>query len=303
MDPVTEKLMEIMTNILGNEEQARLFSEDPTSYVESELSDADLEGVDYTAALTAAMEEAGVPAETQEAIATATAEATATATAEGGTYTLDDIAKLLSENVQVVYEDNDYITNNIDQSLDIHGEVHGDVYQANESNVANATAEGAVAGTDVSGVQTQTGDGIQVGGDNTGVANQGDNSGQQAGGDAYADNVTTGDGNQVASDYSTVGEGNISADGAYIDDSAVAFGAGDATDTTNEDYSVTDTYTEDIKDSFNVDSDYTDNDTVDIDSHISVDEGGYGHEPVYETHEHVDAHDDDYDAPEEPILK
>ncbi len=162
---------------------------------------------------------------------------------------------------------NDDVTNQIDNSLTIeHGaEVHyADVTQENETNVANATGDDSIGGRDQWG-QFQTGDGVQVGDDNDGVVNQGDNSGQQAGDDAYADDITTGDGN-----FNNEGD---------INDSAVAFGGGSAYNEADDvvDHSVNDSY--DTEDSYNTDysgnvtdsgnAEYTE--TVDIDESLHAD--------------------------------
>jgi hypothetical protein len=185
------------------------------------------------------------------------------------------------------------ITNDVDQSLDIHGETHGSVYQENDSNVANATGEGSLAGEYIEGNQTQTGDGQQVGGD-SGVQNQGNNSGQQAGYDATADNVTTGDYNTVGSDYANrVGQGQVSQDGAYIDDSAQAFGEGAATNESTDSYDSHDSFSESATatDSFN--ETYTDDDTNTQTQVIEDHDGGYApeYEPVFEDDYKID-HDD-----------
>ncbi len=139
-----------------------------------------------------------------------------------------------TQNLTIVINDED-VNNYIDNSLTVeHGaEVHGDISQENETNVANATGDDSVAGRDQDG-QFQTGDGVQVGDDNDGVVNQGDNSGQQAGDYAEADDITTGDGN-----FNNEG---------WVDDSAVAFGGGSA------DNQADDVYDESINDSFDTEN-------------------------------------------------
>jgi len=175
----------------------------------------------------------------------------------------------LQENLRVLLE-NDDITNQIDNALTIeHGaEVHyADITQENDTNVANATGDGAIAGRDQWG-QFQTGDGTQVGDHNEGVVNQGDNSGQQAGDYASADDITTGDGN-----FNNEGE---------INDSAIAFGDGAyATNQADDVYnaSVNDSYNEDnvgnTTDSYNEDNvgntSYETEHTVDANLHADVD--------------------------------
>ena len=268
MNEITVELAAYLQKLLGSQDAAIAYSEGPLDMVEAEFGGSDLTGLDVVGAIENACAELGLEPEVQSALVAAAASAGSAAASasapinEGGgeTITMNQLVALLSENVQIVYEDNDYITNNIDQSLDIHGEVHGNVTQENDSNVVNATAEGAVAtGGDIvdSSVQTQTGDGIQVGGDNEGVANVGDNSGQVAGSDAHADNVTSGNDNAVGSGESTVGDGNVNMDHVSIDDSAVEFGEGDNAQQADE-----------IDDSFNSVSETTDVDVdIDVDSH------------------------------------
>ncbi|MEZ5411849.1 MAG: hypothetical protein R2761_27695 [Acidimicrobiales bacterium] len=197
-----------------------------------------------------------------------------------------------------VVVNNNQIVNEIDQSLHVDGEVHGDVIQQNTSNVANATATGAIAGDEVGHNQVQTGDGQQVGGD-SGVQNQGDNSGQQAGGNADADNVTSGDNNTVGSgEASQIGQGQVSQDYATVNDSAQAFGSGSVDNTAN------DTSDSHYSESYNASADHSFNDSYeDNDTQTQVAEThdhGYEYEPDFESgddykggdyHEH-DGYDD-----------
>jgi len=235
-----------------------------------ELRDADVSDADVKAAL-----EKVTPAEAHDEIADGY-----DAAPDGIEGKLDYIQGLI---------ENNQIANNVDQSQHVSGEVHRDVVSDNDSNVANATAEGAIAGDEVYDNQVQTGDGQQVGGD-SGVQNQGDNSGQIAGDDAYADNVTSGDNNTVASDWASgVGEGQVSQDGAYINDSAQAFGEGSVTNEANDSYDSHDTYTATATatDSFNTDLQDNDTQTQIAETH----DGGY--EPTFE---HDDYKGDDYDG-------
>jgi hypothetical protein len=200
----------------------------------------------------------------------------------------------LLNHLTIVINDND-VTTEIDQSLHIDGEVHGDVVQQNDSNVANAIGEGSIAGEYVEDNQVQTGDGQQVGG-NSGVQNQGNNSGQQAGANAYADNVTTGDGNTVASDEaSRVGQGQVSQDYATVDDSSQAFGEGDshneANDTSDSHY--TESHTASAADSFNYTDTDTDTQTQSIETHDGY--GEHEYEPTFEHDDYKGDHDYGHD--------
>ncbi len=165
------------------------------------------------------------------------------------------------ENLTIVVEDND-ISNHIDNSVEVgdYAEVHGGITQENETNVSTAAGDGAIAGRDQEG-QFQTGDGVQVGDENSGLVNQGDNSGQQAGGNAMADDVTSGDGNFV-------NEGEVS-------ENAIAFGGGSADNqaddvedySTNDSGNTSDSYNTDgslnTSDSYNTDESYTSSETID----------------------------------------
>ena len=194
-----------------------------------------------------------------------------------------------------VVVNNNQIVNEIDQSLHVDGEVHGDIIQQNSSNVANATGEGAVAGEYVEDNQIQTGDGQQVGGD-SGVQNQGDNSGQQAGGNADADNITTGNENTVGSgEASHIGQGQETLEDVSFNDSSAAFGSGYAQNTSNdtEDSHDSESYSDTTDGSYN--SEYSDDDT----QTQTVEVHGYeeeGYEPPHEGEDHKGYSDhDDYD--------
>jgi len=202
---------------------------------------ADIGRDGYVPALDGALEATGVPAEMREPVYEHL-------DGEGGY----DAAGL-TENLKFLFE-NEEITNTIDNSIEVEGGAGGydeggtyvdDITQHNDDNVANATGDDAIAGRDQWG-QFQTGDGVQVGDYNSGVVNQGDNSGQQAGGNATADDFTTGDGN-----FSNEG---------HIGNSAIAFGGGSAENTTDQSYneSVNDSYNQDnvgnVDDSYNQDN-------------------------------------------------
>lgn len=145
-----------------------------------------------------------------------------------------------------VIADNDEIGNWIDQSQNVDGHIHGGVRQENESQVINADDGAVVAGGNQHDVQALTGDGsLQIGGGNWGEVIQGDS--------------------------------NVSAEGAHINDSAIAFGEGDATNTANDsvtahsnnDYSEDTDVTIDVADSGNYTSDQTHTATEDIDLHLT----------------------------------
>jgi len=283
MSDLTERVSDYLAQLLGSQADAEAFSENPLDAIEAEFGGDDLSDVDLAQAMQAAAASAGLePDVAEQLVAAAGSTGGAVAYSAPGPgaapeplpvdgdepLTLNQLVEILSQNVQIVYEDNDYITNNIDQSLDVHGEVHGNINQQNTSNVTNATGEGSVAvGGDVSDsqIQSQTGDGVQIGGDNEGVANVGDNSGQMAGEDADAANITSGDNNQVGSDGSTVGDGNVDMHGVNINESAVEFGEGDNTQ-----------QADDIADSYNTQTRENDLDVdIDTDSHDQMADDSY----------------------------
>ena len=267
---------------VGGEDGATLqpLSEDLPADLPAEVSQED-----YLQALDEVMEEQGIPEDVRQQVADRFVAA-------------DNYGPAgIQQHLTFVINDDD-VTNHIDQSLNIDGEVHGDINQANESNVANATGEGAIAGEEVHDNQVQTGDGQQVGGD-SGVQNQGNNSGQQAGYDATADNVTTGNGNTVGSDNaSRIGAEQVSQDHADIDDSAQAFGHGSADNQADDIHDSQNTLDENITDSFN--SEATSTETVDVNAHVNVEdesyEQGYEHEDYHvDENDDYKSDDDDYD--------
>ncbi len=248
MEPqeIAERIQAYIQSKVGAYSEGALEVE--TDYLE------EVERDDYMEALDQVMDTYEVPAEMRE-----------------GVYEQLDAEGDYSEagfikHLEVVINDEDVSTvveNNIDNGVTVeHGaEVHGDVYQASETNVATASGDGAIAGGDQDG-QFQTGDGVQSN-DNSGVVNQGDNSGQQAGWDTTAEDITTGD-------------GNFNNEGT-INDSAIAFGEGDATNEAN------DVYDASTNDSYNTEDSLNTNDSFDT-------EGSFNHEATATTTTDVDAH-------------
>lgn len=157
---------------------------------------------------------------------------------------------------------NETIVNEVDQSQNIYGEVHGGVHQANESQIINADDGAVVAGGDQHGVQALTGDdSLQIGGDNDGPVTQGD--------------------------------GNVSLDGAHINDSAIAFGEGDAANQA-DDTEIRDSYNDEsvdtdievtVSDSLNEDHTATATHEVDVDAHLT-DSANYDSDTIYDNDEH-----------------
>jgi len=284
IDATAQEIREIIEQLISNNDELASISSEATAVQVNETVEVDaLEDVDletYQAALDQVLADYGVT-EVSRADAVDQLEAADDYSAAG---LMDHLSTVVSDST---------VHTAIDNSLHTTGEVHGNIHQANQDNLANATAEDAIAGRDQHG-NFQTGDGQQVDGSNDGVMNQGDNSGQQAGYDAYADNITTGDGNMVGSTGATVGHGNVSADGAHINayDSAVNLGSGSAdyneeyTDnSTFDDHSTYDDHADlshnvDIDNSGNSTSILEDNDpiTTDVDVDIDIDEGHDHHD-------------------------
>jgi len=303
IDAVAQEIREIIEQLLtDNPELVEISSKATATQISGSVS---TDGIDPNA-----ME--GVDAETyQAALDQVLADYGIDSEARAGIYDQLEVAddyspEGLMQHLTIVVSDTS-VNTTIDNSIHNTGTVHGNIVQDNETNLSNATGEGAIAGRDQHG-NFQTGDGQQVDGDNDGVMNQGDNSGQQAGGSTYADNVTTGDHNMVGSDNATVGHGNVSADGAYIDaeDSAVNLGGGTATydseytdNSVSDDHSSVDSHADastniDIDGSGNSSSKVEDNDPVNTDIDINIGDDYDKYE------EHYDKPEDSYDKPEDP---
>ena len=136
--------------------------------------------------------------------------------ANGGEYNAGSV-------INITFEDNS-VVNQIDQSNNNYGEVHGDLDQTNTNNTVTASGDGSnAAGGEQYGATVQSGEGVNIGGSSDGVVNQGDNSGQQAGYDAHNDgDFTSGDGNLSADGASFVGSNANFGDGGHVDGTASA---------------------------------------------------------------------------------
>ena len=256
-----------VTYVKGLLDDSSGMAESPLDDVASNLGSENYQEIDPYEVLEQAMKELGYDEATQQSVLDAAHQSPAGQyPVEDGGYSLDHLATIFAEGINITLEEGDYI--NVDNSQYISGDVHGSVYNENITDIVNADDGAVVAGGDQHG-QFQTGDGVQTG-DNYGLVNQGDNSGQQAGGDAYADNVTSGDGNTVASGSAIIGNENVQAD--YIQ--ASEFGKGDQA--INEDSYNTQSLTETTNDSYNTEK---------------SEEKGYGHE---EDHGYGEVKETDY---------
>ncbi|MGF1595395.1 MAG: hypothetical protein ACFCVK_00430 [Acidimicrobiales bacterium] len=242
-----DNLLDTLRNLMSRGGDTQTLSADPTEAPEAPEAETPYEDEPVSVEeVDRLLEELEVPEEHKEYIVSEYEAAPA--------HTANTLAEIIARDNSV----NTWFEN----TLDIHGEVHGNVVQDNDLTETNATGDGAfAAGEDIHGVQAQSGDGVQVGYDNEGVANVGDNSGQQAGDDA-----------SVGGDF-TSGDGNVHIEGSDINDSALAFGHGDATNEAN------DTWTEDSyntrEDTYNETITNTDSGnwtkTVDVNEEVAID--------------------------------
>jgi len=277
MEEEIKELTLKIQSLLGIEDPAERAEE-----IEKVLTDEVIEEVGYDGyreAVDAAMAGAGYPKD-EEAEEAAYPEPKD----DEGEYTPEG----LRDHLALIANDTD-----VDNSLEVgdYSEVHYGIDQHNVTNTANANAEGAIAGANQDG-QFQTGDGVQVGAYNEGVVNQGDNSGQIAGNDAWAEDINS-------------GENILTNEGGYVE-GAIAFGDGakaDDADVESFDGSTNDSYNQhdvgNTRESYNDDNvgntDISHEHTVDANLHADVDvdspyyeEKEYGHDDHGDDHEHAD---------------
>jgi hypothetical protein len=248
--------------------------------VAANLGDENYGEIDPYQVLESAMEELGYDEETKAAVVEAAYESPAGQAHydEDGGYSLEQLAGIFAEGVNVTIDNSEEYLN-VDNSMYVQGDVHGDISQANYTEVVDQDlAEGAIAAGGDNYGQQQSGDGTQIG-------------------EAYGENIVTGDNNTTASQGAVIGNENVQA--RDIHDSE--FGEGDKYDdesyTDNSDNSTNDSFNTDTADSFNTQEsfnttdsydtedsfDHEDNDYVDVD----VDTGhghGHGYEPPVEEH-------------------
>jgi hypothetical protein len=238
---VTELLQEFIRNLLTDRNFAAQYAGDSRGMLAAQgVTDHDLSAVDMQSVVQAACADPSVSQEARSAVQGGySGGGGAPASHSGGG--IDSVVQHLNYVTYQTYEGDEYITNMIDNSVDITGTVIGDV------NVNNASGDGAQIIDGDNFGQANTGDGaIQAEGDVTG-ANTGTNTGVISGGDAKGN--VLGDDNQVAqvegSADGTVfnfGDGDVSntSNNTLEDGSAIATGGGDAT--TVEDNDTTDSH-------------------------------------------------------------
>jgi hypothetical protein len=238
---VTELLQEFIRNLLTDRNFAAQYAGDSRGMLAAQgVTDHDLSAVDMQSVVQAACADPSVSQEARSAVQGGySGGGGAPASHSGGG--IDSVVQHLNYVTYQTYEGDEYITNMIDNSVDITGTVIGDV------DVNNASGDGAQIIDGDNFGQANTGDGaIQAEGDVTG-ANTGTNTGVVSGGDAQGNIL--GDDNQTAqvqgSADGTVfnfGDGDVSntSNNTLEDGSAIATGGGDAT--TVEDNDTTDSH-------------------------------------------------------------
>ena len=219
---VSDALKDFIRNLMSDREFAGHYAEDPHGMLAAQgVTDHDLSGVDVDAAVRDVCGDPSVPAEARAAVQSHSAPSGPVS------HPVENVVQHLNYVTYATYEGDDYITNLIDNSVDVSGPVFGDV------NAVTGDQGQIIDGPNFG--QANTGDGAVLAGDDASGVNTGVNTGINAGGDV--DNAVVGDGNETAQ---VGGDANGSAFGfgdgdvnnlpnADIDDSAVSFGDGDAT--------------------------------------------------------------------------
>lgn len=240
---VTDVIQEFIRNLLTDRSFAAQYAQDPNGMLAAQgVTDHDLSAVDMNAAVRGACADPSVSPETRSAVQGGYSGGGAPASHSGGG--IDNVVQHLNYVTYQTYEGDDYITNLIDNSVNVTGTVFGDV------DINNATGDGSqiIDGDNLG--QANTGEGaVLAGGDASGV-NTGVNTGVNAGGDV--EDTVVGDGNQTANvdgsadgSVFNFGDGDVNntSNNTVGDGSAIATG-GDATviDVEDNDTTVTDSH-------------------------------------------------------------
>ena len=201
---VTELLQEFIRNLLSNRSFAAQYAEDPNGMLAAQgVTDHDLSAVDMQGAVRAASADPSVPPETRSAVQSAYSGGGAPA-GGGHSQGIDQVVQHLNYITYQTYEGDDYITNIIDNSVDIEGTVFGDVDVDNVSGDNNQIVEGDVENS-------------VVGNDNETAQVQGSADGSTFNfGDGDVSNVsgnTLGDGSAIST-----GEGDVSSSNVEVED-------------------------------------------------------------------------------------
>jgi hypothetical protein len=225
---VGDALKDFIRNLMTDKQFAGHYAEDPQGMLAAQgVTDHDLSGVDVQGAVNEVCADPSVPAEARNAVQSHSAPP---ASAGHG---VENVVQHLNYVTYATYEGDDYITNLIDNSVDVSGPVFGDV------NAVTGDQGQIIDGPNFG--QANTGDGAVQAGDDASGVNTGVNTGINAGGDV--DHAVVGDGNETvqvegSADGSAFGFGDgdvTNLPNADIDDSAVSFGDGDATNVSGND--------------------------------------------------------------------
>jgi hypothetical protein len=219
---VQEVIEQLIRDILGNEQTAAQFASDGQGFLASQgVTDADLSGVDVRQAVGDVCADGSHP-ELQSYASGGSAPVHNYTPPPPGPPTVESVVQHLNYVTQVVYEDNDTITQiiednsvitNIDNSIDIDGDNFGDL----DVNNANAVGDGAQAGAADGDVNQQQGDGVLVDGDVDGSnLNTGDGAVQIDVGDIDASGGDGGSGTGGAGGAGGAGGG--AGDGGFLSD-------------------------------------------------------------------------------------
>jgi hypothetical protein len=226
-------LDEILDKIFGSHAEALAYSENPTEYLVAEgLGEADMSSLNITQSVEGACSTAGLAPEMAQQVtqvarsggysrSASSSSSSASAAATPPPPTLETVQQVISQTVTVVYEGDEVIIQNIDNStnidnsvttdIDVAGDLDGEIFVENEVTNVNATGDNAVA----------------VGEDNEGQINTGDGA-VQAGGNVT--DTVVGDGNTVidVEGDAVIGDNNQTVQGS--EEANVAFGEGDVND-------------------------------------------------------------------------
>jgi hypothetical protein len=218
---VQQVIEQLIRDILGNEHTAAQFAADGPGFLASQgVTDADLSGVDVRQTVGDICADGSHPELQSYANGGSAPVHNYTPPASTAPPTAESVVQHLTYVTQVAYNDNDTITQiiednsvitNIDNSIDIDGDNFGDLDVDN----ANAVGDGAnAANSDGGDINQQSGDGVLVDGDNEGNINQGDDAVQIDVGDI---NASGGNGTGGSADG---GAGGAGGDGGFGDGGA-----------------------------------------------------------------------------------
>jgi hypothetical protein len=231
-----EEIKAFINSLLTDSRFAAQYAEAPREKLAAEgVTDHDLSNVDVPAAVREVCADPSVSQETRSALQSYTGGSAGPAHSAGATQSVEHVVQHLNYVTYQTYEDNDVITNLIDQSVDnsVDVDVDGNVFGNVDVNAVTGEQGQIIDGPNFG--QANTGDGAVQAGDDASGVNTGVNTGINAGDDV--ENAVVGDNNETAqvsgsADGSAFGfgEGDVNnLPNADIDDSAVAFGGGAAT--------------------------------------------------------------------------